>query len=86
MTNVQVRGVPDDVVAVLKMRAAQNGQSLQRFLLDVLSGEAEVAGNAMLLDEAATDPTGYPAGLGEAAELVREGRRERESELLEPPR
>lgn len=85
MANVQVRDVPDEVVALLKMRAAQHGQSLQRFLLDVLAGEAEVASNAVLLDEAANDPTGYAAGLGETSELVQQGRRDRESKLSEPP-
>lgn len=86
MSNVQVRDVPDDIVAALKMRAAENGQSLQRFLLDILSGEAEVVRNAALLDEAAADPGGYPAASGEAADLVRQGRADREWALVEPRR
>lgn len=86
MSNVQVRDVPDAVVAALKTRAAENGQSLQRFLLEILTGEAEVASNAELLDEAAADPGGYPAASGDAADLVRQGRRERDSALTEPRR
>lgn len=86
MSNVQVRDVPDDVVAALKIRATENGQSLQRFLLDILSGEAEVVRNAALLDEAAADPGGYPATPGETADLVRQGRAEREPTLIAPRR
>jgi plasmid stability protein len=86
VTNVQVRDVPDAVVAALKMRAAEAGQSLQRFLLDLLEAEAGVARNTALLDEAAADTGLGPAEPGEAAELVRAGRAVRTAELAESQR
>jgi hypothetical protein len=73
MVNVQVRDVPEAVLAALKQRAVAEGVSLQRFLLDVLFAEASVTTNAVVLAEAAADPHGYPAQAGEAAaELERE--------------
>lgn len=83
MSHVQVRDVPDDVVAALKSRAAETGQSLQRFLLEILVEEADVAGNAALLDEASADSGGYPAAPGEAADVVRQGRQQRDPTLIE---
>ena len=79
MSSVQIRDVPDDVLAALKHRAAENRQSLQRYLLDVLTAEAEVARNADLLDDAASDVGGYPAAPGESAADLREARRAREA-------
>jgi plasmid stability protein len=40
MTSVQVKGVPDDVHATLRKRAAASGQSLQEYLLTRLIAEA----------------------------------------------
>jgi plasmid stability protein len=40
MSSVQVKDVPDDVHAVLRRRAAAAGQSLQEYLLGLLSEEA----------------------------------------------
>ncbi|MFT3851427.1 MAG: hypothetical protein QM733_01585 [Ilumatobacteraceae bacterium] len=40
MPSVQVKDVPDDVHAVLRIRAAGAGQSLQEYLLKLLSDEA----------------------------------------------
>jgi antitoxin FitA len=42
MTNVQVRGVPDDVHRRLKSQAALAGQSLNEFLLARISDIARV--------------------------------------------
>ncbi len=42
MTNVQVRGVPDDVHRRLKSQAALSGQSLNEFLLARMSEIARV--------------------------------------------
>jgi plasmid stability protein len=86
MSHVQVRDVPEDVLGALKARAAENGQSLQRFLLDLFAEEAAVATNAAVLDEAAADTASYPAVAGEAADLVRRGRQERDWAILEPGR
>ena len=75
VTNVQVRDVPDTVLRALKLRAATQGLSLQRFLQEVLLAEAAVVTNAALLDDAAADSVGYRAEPGDAAlELDRERR------------
>jgi len=78
MSHVQVRNVPDDVVAALKRRAARDRQSLQRYLVDLLSAEAAVVANADVLDEAAGD-VGYLAAPGESAAGLRQDRRARDS-------
>ena len=67
MANVQVRDVPEPVLAALKQRATARGISLQRFLRDVLFAEAAVTTNAALLDDAAADPEGFLARPGDAA-------------------
>lgn len=77
MTNVQVRDVRPEVVAALKARAAARQQSLQSYLVDLLETEAAVESNDRLFEEAARDAT-YPARFGEAAELVRQAREERD--------
>ncbi len=40
LTVVQVRDIPEDVVATLKLRAEQRGQSLAAYLRDLLTQEA----------------------------------------------
>jgi len=40
MTSIQVKGVPDDVHAVLRRRAAAEGRSLQEYLLAKLTAHA----------------------------------------------
>ena len=41
MATIQVKDVPDEVHRVLRTRAADAGQSLQRFMLEVLAREAQ---------------------------------------------
>lgn len=78
MSNVQVRNVPDEVVAALKRRAAGNRQSLQRYLVDVLTAEAAVASNTDVLDEAAGEADAHLAAPGEAAAWLRRERAARD--------
>lgn len=40
MTALTIRDVPDDVLALLKARAAKAGKSLQAYALELLAGEA----------------------------------------------
>jgi plasmid stability protein len=40
MTALTIRDVPDDMLNVLKVRAAQAGKSLQAYALEVLTREA----------------------------------------------
>lgn len=78
MTNVQVRDVPDEVVAALKARASARRQSLQAYLKDLLEAEAAVETNRDIFDEAARDRDGYATPPGEAADAVRCSRLERD--------
>jgi antitoxin FitA len=43
MTDVTIRRVPDRALATLKVRAAQTGKSLQAYLLDLVTREADRA-------------------------------------------
>lgn len=42
MTNIQIRDVPEPIVAVLKSAAKEKGLSLQAYLLEVLDASARV--------------------------------------------
>jgi antitoxin FitA len=81
MTNVQIRDVPEGVVANLKKRAASRGQSLQGYLRDLLVAEAGVMRNSRLLAEAAADLDGLPDADEDASEIIRRGRVERDRAL-----
>lgn len=50
MVALQIRDVPDDVRRVLAAQATANGQSLQTYLLSLVTREAERARNLALLD------------------------------------
>jgi hypothetical protein len=58
MRSVQIKNVPDDVHAVLRRRAAEAGQSLQEYLLVLLS---EHAGQPTL-DEVLDSVSGLTGG------------------------
>lgn len=86
MVNVQVRGVTDEVLAGLKARAEQAGQSLQAFLSDLLSAEAAVAINAGILDDIERSGGAIATRPGEAAAWLRAEREERMQALLDAER
>jgi plasmid stability protein len=50
---LQIRNVPDDVRRVLKARAAERGESLNSYLLDLLEREAARPSVREVLDRAA---------------------------------
>jgi hypothetical protein len=81
MTNVQVRDVPDRVLMLLKGDAARRGLSLQRYLQDLLEARAGVINNNQLLDEARADLDGLPPIEDDAAEIIRQGREDRDRAL-----
>ena len=41
MTAITIRDVPDDILTPVKVHAAQAGQSLQAYVLDLLAHDAE---------------------------------------------
>lgn len=53
MAHLQIRDVPDDVRDVLAERARERGQSLNRYLRDVVVREASFAANRALIDDVA---------------------------------
>lgn len=54
MPSIQVKGVPDDVHAVLRRRAAAAGRSLQEYLIGLLSEEARTPTLDEVLDRASS--------------------------------
>jgi len=76
MKNVQVRNVPERVHRVLHRRAAEAGQSLQEYLLDLLE---ETAGRPTMSEwlERVRKHAKGSFEPGEVAQIIREGREER---------
>ncbi|MGH2711905.1 MAG: FitA-like ribbon-helix-helix domain-containing protein [Actinomycetota bacterium] len=81
MKNVQVRNVPEKVHKVLRKRAAEAGQSLQEYLLQLLKESAgqltvkEVFDRVRRMGGGITDPS------FDSAKLIREIRDERDEQL-----
>lgn len=68
-TVVQVRDVPDEVIARLKQRAATRGQSLAAYIRDLLAEEAALPAVEDVMDRIATR-----APINYSPEIVREFR------------
>jgi antitoxin FitA len=76
---VHVRGLPDDVHAALTARAEQRGVSLNRYMIDVLSGHCRLPTlDDWLADVASLEPV---TGAGHAADAVAAARAEDDGEL-----
>lgn len=73
MPSIQVKGVPDDVHATLRRRAAAAGMSLQEYLLARLIEEARTPTLDEVLDRAGAR-AGGSAPLAESVKLVRADR------------
>jgi plasmid stability protein len=73
MTSVQVKGVPDDVHATLRRRAATAGQSLQEYLLARLIAEARQPTLEEVLDRVA-ERSGGSVAFTDAVEQLRTDR------------
>ncbi len=74
--SIQVKDVPDDVHAVLRRRAAAAGQSLQEYLLALLSDQAQTPTLTEVFERVG-HRTGGRLGLAEAVEAVRADRNDR---------
>ncbi len=81
MSSVQVRDVPAFVVDALKSAAEKRGQSLQRYLVELLTEQARIATTAAVLDEAAANARQAGPRSFDSVALVREGRDERDADL-----
>lgn len=75
---LQIRNVPDDARRALKARAAARGESLNAYLLELLTREAERPTLAEVLDRAArrAERAQVPA-----AEALAQARAEREDQM-----
>ena len=80
MKNVQVRNVPERVHKVLVGRAAEAGQSLQEYLLDLLTESAGQLTVSEWLERVREHVSGNPP-LGNAAQIIREEREARDAEI-----
>jgi len=81
MVAIQIRDVPDAVRDELVAQAKASGQSLQGYLLEVLSERADAGHNRRLLAEWARQPLVTGPGSFDAVEYIRAMREEREQEL-----
>jgi plasmid stability protein len=70
---LQIRDVPEDVRDVIARRAATRGQSMQRYLLDVLQREARMDANVEAFERTAPHRVTIPTDLDITA-MIREGR------------
>lgn len=73
MPSIQVKGVPDDIHAVHRRRAAAAGQSLQEYLLERLVEDTRTPTLDEVLDRAG-GRAGGRAGLDTAVAAVRSDR------------
>lgn len=78
MTNIQIRDVPEPIVALLKSAATEQGLSLQGFLLQVLQSEADRVRQAQIISRWPVVQNLEPF---DVAAMIREQRDERETHL-----
>jgi len=74
-TPLQIRDVPDEVLEVLKRRAAREGESLSSYALKLLTWHASHVDLAEFVDWPAITDT--PISREDIVEAIREGREER---------
>ena len=81
MAQVLVRNLPDEVVARLKARAANENKSLEQLVRDILEREA-VLPKTLLLEELRKLRESMPVVDFDIAEMIREGWDERDRQIL----
>lgn len=67
MVAIQIRDVPDEVRDALVAQAGARGQSLQRYLLGIVSAQARRSRNVELLNRFGTRTDGVRSGPGQTA-------------------
>jgi hypothetical protein len=83
MVALQIRDVPDDVRESLAGLAAARGQSLQSYLLALVTDEARRSTNLALLDRFGARRDGSRLSPAEVVEALDQARAERDSRLGE---
>ena len=81
MVALQIRDVPEEVRQRLVAQAAARGQSLQAFLLTLVTDEARRSTNLALLQRFAGRRDGSRLSTAQALEALHEARAEREALL-----
>jgi len=79
---LQIRNVPDEARRALKARAADRGESLNTYLLNLLDREVARPTVAEVLDRAARRSARAAAS---AVNVLDEARSQRDEQLLQPP-
>lgn len=85
MVALQIRDVPDDIRRMLAARAAARGQSLQSFLLMLVTDEARRSANLALLKRFDGRQDGSRLTSAQVVEALDDARAEREDSLTESP-
>ena len=78
MATIHVRDVPEDTLQTLKTRAAQSGQSLQNYVLQLLTGEAAMLSPAEAAVEAGALAARGDVTADDVVDVIREAREARE--------
>ena len=81
MVALQIRDVPDDIRQTLAEQAAARGQSLQAFLLTLVTDEARRASNMAVLELFGTRQDGSQLSTAQVTEALDQARAEREALL-----
>lgn len=84
MVALQIRDVPDDIREELAARAAARGQSLQSFLLALVTEEAHRSANLALLERFGGRRDGSRLTSTQVTEALDQARVERETALSGP--
>ena len=78
MVALQIRDVPDDVRQTLAERASRRGQSLQSFLLKLVTDEASRSANVAILTRFENRNDGSSMSAADAARAIDQARAERD--------
>lgn len=81
MVALQIRDVPDDIRQRLSEQAAARGQSLQAFLLTLVTDEARRSTNLALLERFGARQDGSQLSTAQVTDALDEARAEREARL-----
>ncbi len=78
MVALQIRDVPDHVRQTLAVQASRRGQSLQSFLLKLVTDEANRSANVAILTRFADRNDGSSLSAADLSHLIDEARAERD--------
>jgi antitoxin FitA len=84
MVALQIRDVPDDIRQTLADRAAARGQSLQSFLLSLVTDEARRSTNVAVLARFTRRDDGSHLSAAEVTQAIDDARAERDRHLADP--